>query len=210
VAALDGADVLAQRELPPDVQSARSLVPGIKAVLDEVGWQPEGVQLVAVTSGPGSFTGLRVGVATAKTFAYAAGTEVLGVGTLEAIAERIDGEPNASLRVAIDAQRQKVFSARFVWQGELWQRQGDIVIADNAAWLASLQPGELVSGTALRKLADQVPPQARIANQAFWHPTAQSVGSLAFRDYQQGRRDDPWQLLPAYHRRSAAEEKLGS
>src|SRR5271163_2151267 len=81
-AAADG-NVLAELQLDPQQRSAQSLAPAIRALLAQVGWQPADIDLLAVTIGPGSFTGLRVGVATAKVFAYACGAEVLGISTLE-------------------------------------------------------------------------------------------------------------------------------
>ena len=74
------------------------------ALLKQVGWRPDDVQLVAVSVGPGSFTGLRVGVTAAKVFAYAVGAEVLGVDTLEAIAAASPDDV-AEVSAVIDAQR---------------------------------------------------------------------------------------------------------
>ena len=59
------------------------------AVLSEAGWRPRDVELVAVTIGPGSFTGLRIGVTTAKTFAYAVKCQAMGIDTLEGVAPRV-------------------------------------------------------------------------------------------------------------------------
>ena len=72
--------------LDPARRSARTLAPGIRHLLADAGWTPRDVALVAVSIGPGSFTGLRLGVMTAKAFAYAVGAPVLGIGTLEVIA----------------------------------------------------------------------------------------------------------------------------
>ncbi|MEI6502464.1 MAG: hydrogenase expression/formation protein HypE, partial [Armatimonadota bacterium] len=60
--------------------------PAIHALLEQVGWLPRNVQLLGVAVGPGSFTGLRVGVTTAKVFAYAVGADLLCISALEAIA----------------------------------------------------------------------------------------------------------------------------
>ena len=63
-----------------------TLAPGIAELLKHVAWLPRDVQTVAVGVGPGSFTGLRLGVMTAKAFAYATGAQILGIGTPDAIA----------------------------------------------------------------------------------------------------------------------------
>jgi tRNA threonylcarbamoyladenosine biosynthesis protein TsaB len=86
VAASDGTNLLLELDLAPQQRSAQSLAPAILQLLCRVAWKPLDVELVAVTIGPGSFTGLRVGVTTAKTFAYAVGAAILGIDTLETIA----------------------------------------------------------------------------------------------------------------------------
>ena len=85
VAAFQGAELVAEARLTSDQRSAQSLAPALAELLKQLGWQAAEVDLIALTSGPGSFTGLRIGVTMAKTLAYAVGAEVLGVNTLEAI-----------------------------------------------------------------------------------------------------------------------------
>ena len=86
VAALEGCQLLVERELNPGQRSAQSLAPALAELWQEVGWKPTQIELIAVALGPGSFTGLRVGVTTAKMLAYVAQAQVLGIDTLEAIA----------------------------------------------------------------------------------------------------------------------------
>ena len=86
VAALDGRSVDRRGFSDPPSEDAQSLAPGLRTLLRQLDWRPAQVQLVAVSIGPGSFTGLRVGVTAAKTFAYATGAEVVAVDTLEAVA----------------------------------------------------------------------------------------------------------------------------
>jgi tRNA threonylcarbamoyladenosine biosynthesis protein TsaB len=207
VAALEGDRLLAERELSPRQRSAQSLAPGIQALLREVGWKPDEVQLVALPVGPGSFTGLRVGVTTAKMFAYAVGAEVLGVNTLEVVAQRAPADA-AVLEVALDAQRRQVFVGRVARDAEgrlTWQTETHL--EDEADWLARLAPPAAVSGPALRKLRDQVPAGVAVVDESLWTPTAAAAGRLAWRHHQAGRRDDLWTLAPHYYRPSAAEEK---
>ena len=191
----------------PDQQSARSLAPAIKRLLQEVGWKPADVELVAVTIGPGSFTGLRLGLATAKTFAYAVGANILGVGTLETIAAAAP-EHASPLSVAVDAQRGDVVAGEFQMGPDGWfLASGPPRLMPSSAWLASLSPETYVSGPALRRYADHVPSHAIVLPDELWSPSAAQVGRLAVRDWTAGRRDDLWSLLPIYSRRSAAEEK---
>ncbi len=90
VAALLGetndARLVGQIVLTGDQRTAQSLAPALHDLLAAADWSPKDVELVAVGVGPGSFTGLRIGVTTAKTFAYAVGAEVVGANTLVALA----------------------------------------------------------------------------------------------------------------------------
>jgi tRNA threonylcarbamoyladenosine biosynthesis protein TsaB len=201
VAALSGGKLLAQLSLNPEQRSAQSLAAGIQRLLGEVGWRPRDVQLVAVTRGPGSFTGLRIGVTTAKTFAYAVGAEVLGVDTLEVLADQAPAEAPV-VQAVLDAQRQELFAATF--------RGGpsETRIVPIDTWLASLSPDHLVIGPVLTRLRGRLPAEVAVAPEATWTPLAATVGLVALRHYLAGQRSDLWQLTPLYLRRSAAEERL--
>src|SRR5690606_26963117 len=112
VALLDDGQLLVTETLSPQQRTAQSLAPGIASSLAKANWRAQDIGLVAVTIGPGSFTGLRVGATTAKTFAYAAGCEVLGVDTLEVIAQQAPVSSD-TLWAVLDAQRSQLFAARF-------------------------------------------------------------------------------------------------
>ena len=207
VAAMDGRNLLADLELSRQQRTAQSLAPGVRSLLGQVRWQPSDVELVAVTVGPGSFTGLRIGVTTAKVFAYAAGADILGIDTLETIAagapERIQ-----AVTAIVDAQRGEAVVRSFVRDEGGWFRPisaAELVEVD--VWLERLPSGTTISGPILRKLADRVPQWVTVLDRPYWPPKAATVARLAARDYEAGRRDDAFALAPHYSRRSAAEEK---
>jgi tRNA threonylcarbamoyladenosine biosynthesis protein TsaB len=205
-AAADG-KLLAELQLDPQQRSAQSLAPAVQSLLQLVGWQPREIDLLAVTIGPGSFTGLRVGVATAKVFAYAAGAEILGISTLEAIAAAAPADIS-TLSTVVDAQRGEVVAQQYRRSDANWlEPVGNPALVPLEAWLLGLPPGSAVAGPVLKKWTDPLPPGVTLLDKAFWHPTAGNVARLAHRDYLAGRRDDLWNLLPVYSRPSAAEEK---
>ena len=206
VAAAIDDKLLQHMQLDPRQRSAQSLAPAVKALLEKVPWRPADVQLVAVTRGPGSFTGLRVGVATAKIFAYAVGAELLGLDTLEVIAAAAPAEVDM-VSAAVDAQRGDVVAATFRRNADGWfdpVAPARLVSMDD--WLASLPSGSIVTGPALKKRLEPLPPTVASLDPALWPPTAENVARVAFRHFQAGRRDDLWKLVPVYSRRSAAEE----
>jgi tRNA threonylcarbamoyladenosine biosynthesis protein TsaB len=215
VAALDDCKLLAELTLDRTQRSAQSLAPAMQTLLKQVGWRPGDVQLVAVSTGPGSFTGLRVGVTAAKVFAYAVGAEVLGVSTLEVIAT--NAATKFPLSVVIDAQRGELVVQTFSHQADGWfEPIGPEELLDADVWLARLQPDSTVSqgndnfvltGPGLARLVERLPPGVEVLASPLWQPQAAVVGRLASRYHALGRRDDLWKLVPHYYRRSAAEEK---
>ena len=203
----DGARLLEQILLSGDERTAQVLAPTIQKLLASAGWSPKSVELVAVALGPGSFTGLRIGVTTAKAFAYAIGAEVMGVNTLESLALGA-GPSAAALWAVLSAQRQELFAAKFAINeaGDLNAIQETLIIPQDA-WLAGLHAGDRVTGLALKQLVPRLPAGVEVLPEEQWQPAAVEVGQLAWRNYQAGQRDDVWRLSPNYYRLSAAEEK---
>lgn len=208
VAALADGTLAAQHELPSGRRSAQALAPGIAAVLAEIGWRPSDVELVAVATGPGSFTGLRIGVTTAKAFAYAVGCQVIGVDSLVAIAARVD-PACAAFSAVLDAQRGELFAADFT-------RCSDGSLEGHAAtrlvpaqtWLESLPPGSTVTGPGLERWVARVPAGVQVVDRALWDPRAAEVGRLGWQAFQAGERSTPFDLKCEYLRKAAAEERL--
>lgn len=212
VALADNDQTLIELLLPPDQRSARTLAAAIRDALQNAGWQPSDIELVAVTVGPGSFTGLRVGVVTAKTFAYAVGCRVVAVNTLETIAAAI-ATPDTDVATVIDAQRNELFAAR--WRlGSLSADEHcrldsleETRIVSIDGWLASLKACDCVAGGGLEKLIDKLPLDVVVASKDLWQPRASHVAALGLQTYRTRGGDDPFSLVPQYIRRTAAEEQ---
>jgi tRNA threonylcarbamoyladenosine biosynthesis protein TsaB len=203
----DGTRLVGQTLLSGDERTAQVLAPTIQQLLTAADWSPKSVELVAVTVGPGSFTGLRIGVTTAKAFAYAIGAEVLGINTLEALA--LQATPSASsLWAVLDAQRQELFAARFIFDDQFnFRTEVETCIIPQDEWLAGVRSGDRVIGPALKRFASRFPTGVEVLGEQSWQPVATSVGEVAWKNYQAGHRDDVWKLSPNYYRPSAAEEK---
>lgn len=208
IAALEGDRVVAEVNLGQVQRTAQSLAPALQSILQEAKWEPRDVQLIAVTDGPGSFTGLRAGVTSAKVFAYVTGAEVVAINTLEVIAAQ-SNIASDRLWVVMDAQRQQVFVAQFAITDAAPPRPVLATqIVDNDAWLDCLASGDSVSGTGLASLAKRLPHEVQVIAPEAWVPQAITLGRLAFAKYQAGERADYWKLVPQYFRKSAAEEKF--
>jgi tRNA threonylcarbamoyladenosine biosynthesis protein TsaB len=188
-------------------RSAAALTPLVQRVAAGAGIALGEINLIAVTDGPGSFTGLRVGVTTAKTLAYALGCEVLAVDALRVIAEQSPADVDHCWAV-IDAHRNQLFAARFERDPRgNWICRESTAIVDIDVWLTRLTADVHVCGPGLQRVLDQLPEHTPRVEAACWQPRAETVGVLALRDFAAGRRDDLWRLVPHYYRPSAAEEK---
>src|SRR6516162_1038312 len=104
VAVAEGGRVLAERRLSETRRHGRDLAPAVAELLAGQGWPLKSVGAVVVGRGPGSYTGLRVGIISAKAFAYATGARLLAVDTFAAIAAQAPAEAR-QVDVLADAQQ---------------------------------------------------------------------------------------------------------
>jgi tRNA threonylcarbamoyladenosine biosynthesis protein TsaB len=208
VAAAVDENLLAEFNLNANQRSAQSLPPGIKSLLESVNWMADDVEFVALTIGPGSFTGLRVGITMAKTFAYAVDAQVLGVNTLDVIAETAPADVS-KLTAAVDAQRGDVVLRKYQRQNDgLLMPTGEQCLMPFEHWLLELSAGDTITGPLPERMLKCIPPGINVLEPRYRRPIAGMVAKLARREYEAGQRDDIWSIAPKYSRRSAAEEKL--
>jgi len=208
VALAEGPRLLGIRRLDESRRHARDLAPAVRDLLTERGWRPRDLHGVVVSRGPGSYTGLRVGIMSAKALAYATGCALLAVDTFAAIACQAPDEI-LSLDVLADAQQDKIYvqpfqrdapGAEFIQSAPL-----RIDLADE--WVASLSPERWVSGPGLRKHASRLPAGARIVAEDRREPQPEALLRLGLVRYLRGERDDVWAVEPLYLRPSSAEEQ---
>ena len=198
-------------EIRPEGRSAQTLAPAIRELLDRLGWESRAVQCVAVGIGPGSFTGLRVGMTAAKMFAYATGAKLIGIDTLEALAAAVESETKRIVSVAVDAQRGEVVAQNFEINGDLPIPLGpQRIIPVDQWWSFGKESGDNVSfsGPILHRIEKNVPAEILLADRIYWNPQATFIGKIAAKRFAQGKFDDLWTLLPRYSRPSAAEERM--
>ena len=217
VAVWDGTQLL--RETVLQQRSAQSLAPAIAEILEAVGWKSGDVQCVAVATGPGSFTGLRVGIATAKMYAYAVNAEIVGVNTLLAIAAAVGVGNVQHVSVAIDAQRGDVAAQNFrlpisddIW--ELPEPIGERTVIPATDWWdfgksETQDESVMFVGPILARIAKNCPACTNLCeDESIWFPQAKEIAKIAMVRMKSNQPNDLWTLAPYYSRLSAAEERL--
>jgi tRNA threonylcarbamoyladenosine biosynthesis protein TsaB len=191
----------------PGHRHGRSLVPAVSDLLRQAGLSLNGLDAIAVGLGPGSYTGLRIGLTAAKTWAYARGLHLVGLDSLEVVAQNAPAEINHVAAIA-DAQRGDVFVAEFVRgdQPGALIRAAPTRVERAEVWLPSLQPGTLVIGPGATQPNLRVPPGVVVADFQAGQPVPQHLLALAQESVRRGQFADPWLLEPTYLRRSSAED----
>ena len=236
VALAHGERLLATRRLSEARRHTRDLAPMLAELLAEQNWKARDLHGVIVSRGPGSYTGLRVGVMSAKTLAYATGCALLAVDTFAAIALQADketrrqgDETHGTIEVIADAQQEKIYVQRFRGtssgqtkrqEDKETRRQGDesapaclfiplspCKIVAFEDWKSSLTPEIRISGPGLEIFSSRLPSEQVVAMDD-WLPRPESLLRLGLEKLASGRRDDPLAVEPLYLRPSSAEEKF--
>lgn len=184
-----------------DLRHAQALPPLVASLLADNALSSNDLDLIAVSRGPGSFTGLRVGFAFAKTLAWATGCRLFAIDTFQAIASAVEVRAT-SVWVAADAQRHELFVRPYAKQSDQqWEATQDHRIVPAARWCSERIPGEIVV-TASSGLLDD-----HLAGTIACEPAAQTIAQLGQLATHTGQGITPAELTPLYLRQSAAEEK---
>lgn len=189
---------------------SRTLLPMVDAMLKNADLTLDDINAIAIAAGPGSFTGLRIGIAAVKGLAWAADKPCLGVSTLEAMAENI-AHLNGLVVGAMDARRAQVYNAVFeAKDGVLTRLTPDraISLEDLCAQLTGKdQPITVLGdgGMLCQRYLTEHGVKCSLAPAALLYQNAVGVGLAAERAYARGETVSAQELLPVYLRPAQAE-----
>lgn len=208
VAVAAGDKLLEARQLDQARRHARDLAPTVAQLLSARGWKARDLDAIIVSRGPGSYTGLRVGIMAAKTLAFATGCAFIAVDTFAAIAAQAPVDV-LRLDVLADAQQEKVYVQSFARASAnaSLMAVGALGVQSLGTWLGQRQPGDWVSGPGVRAYRHLIPPDVPVLGEELWDPRAESLLQLGLARFRAGERDDFWRAEPLYARPSSAEEK---
>ena len=211
VAILEDGRLLGESYLNTALTHSQTLLVMAEQLIERCGYTPQDIGAVAVAAGPGSFTGVRIGVAAAKGFAWGAELACYGVSTLEAMTLNL-GVHRGYVLPVMDARREQVYTALFYADGGLVRKTEDraISLAQLEQEIKSLQEpvflvgdGSVLCYNALQEACPMLvlPPEHRM------HQRAAGVALAAEQMYQAGLRPDAASLTPNYLRLSQAERE---
>jgi tRNA threonylcarbamoyladenosine biosynthesis protein TsaB len=209
IALADGSSVLVEEQFPHGLKHAAEIVPIIDRLCRARGWGPRDLEHLYVSAGPGSFTGLRIGITLAKTLAFATGVKLVAVPTLRVLAE--NAPPEASnLVLVLDAKRDQIFTARYERRQEGW-REGESAHLDSLTSMLQRTPRPvhlLGEGIPYQKKFIPSDPAIIVTPPDLWRARAAAVAKIGAELARAGNFSDPDRLTPIYIRLPEAEEKF--
>lgn len=211
VAVVDGQEVLGQSQTMAIKNHSTALMPAIDGLMQAVGMAPKELEQIVVAKGPGSYTGLRIGVTTAKTLAQTLNIPLIGVSSLKAVAANCVGVSQVVVPL-FDARRQNVYAGAYQWHnGTLETRIKDqhISLSELLAQLKAVDGQEvLFVGADTIKFKDMIEaelPTARINQVSLWnYPNGVVLAAIAKEEAPVASIHD---FVPDYLKLVEAEEK---
>lgn len=216
MALVEGDQVVAADQFAHGLQHAATILPMIDRLMRARGWSPDQLQHVYVSAGPGSFTGLRIGITLAKTLALSIGAKIIAIESTRVLLQNVPEEAREVI-IVLDAKRGQIFTARFT-------RNPGIPRSDlKSAWIES-EPEHLDTlsamldraGRPVHLIGEGIPyhrssipdlPGVIVTDESLWRARAESVALLGADLAKSNAFADPFKLTPIYVRLPEAEEK---
>jgi tRNA threonylcarbamoyladenosine biosynthesis protein TsaB len=211
VAVLRKTKLLGEVNLESPLTHSEKLLPAVNFILESNKLDIQDVDGYALSVGPGSFTGIRIGLSTIKSFAWASGKPIAPVSTLEALALKLINPQRRLLSPLLDAKKGEVYAALF----ESTAKKVTEVVPQGAYSpdrFFSLLPSHRIihfigSGVDVHrdKIFQYFKDKARVSSRSPF--IAHEIGLLGYQMLKKGEGKDFRQIEPLYYRKSQAEEK---
>ena len=213
VALSDGEHLLAEFNLDSRKTPTEWLLAAIDDLLVKTGLIKDSLDAIVIVRGPGAFTGLRVGLATAKGLALALGCPLVGVSSLQCLAMQL---PFTQMPVCVmlDARKQEVYSCLYRWESGFPRAISEEQVVKPEKLLAEITGDTLFvgNGTLVYRslIVRQLASRAHFAPDFLNLPRAGAAAVLALSEWQAGRIFSPDEMMPSYLRPSEAELNLAT
>jgi tRNA threonylcarbamoyladenosine biosynthesis protein TsaB len=209
VAIVEDGRVVAEDEFPHGLQHAAEIIPRIDRLCRERGWSPSDLREIYVSAGPGSFTGLRIGITLAKTLAFVTGARIVAVPTVSVLAQNAPHDAR-HLVIVLDAKREQIFTARLSRTEEGWREDEPAHLDKLTSMLARAPRPVHLLGEGIpyhQKFVPADDPSIIVTASESWRARAAAVAEQGARLAGGGHFTDPDLLSPIYIRKPEAQEK---
>lgn len=202
-----GTTIVAHRVLEIAKRHVSDMAPAIAEMLKECGWEAKNLDAIATGIGPGSYTGLRIGLMSARTLAMMTGSRLLGISTFEILAQHCLEAGHAKVEIIADAQQDKIYAQRFENNNSQLVSESELKIVSTAEWLANRDISFAIAGPGVTKVQPLTQAKEGMVVEQSGNINKESFLALALKKLFSHHSDDPLSLQPLYLRRSSAEEQ---
>ncbi|RLS27190.1 MAG: tRNA (adenosine(37)-N6)-threonylcarbamoyltransferase complex dimerization subunit type 1 TsaB [Planctomycetota bacterium] len=202
-----GTTIVAHRVLEIAKRHVSDMAPAIAEMLKECGWEAKNLDAIATGIGPGSYTGLRIGLMSARTLAMMTGSRLLGISTFEILAQHCLEAGHAKVEIIADAQQDKIYAQRFESNNSQLVSESELKIVSTAEWLANRDISFAIAGPGVTKVQPLTQAKEGMVVEQSGNINKESFLALALKKLFSHHSDDPLSLQPLYLRRSSAEEQ---
>jgi tRNA threonylcarbamoyladenosine biosynthesis protein TsaB len=210
VALVEDGSVAGETTFQHGLQHAAKIVTAIDDLCRRLNWRGSDLREIYVSAGPGSFTGLRIGITLAKTLAFATGAKLVAVPSVRVLVENAPADAR-HVAIVLDAKRDQIYSALFDRSGDDWRQR-------ESAHLDSLVDVLARAPRPVHLLGEGIPYHEKFIpkNDAgilrtpenSWRPRAESVAKIGWKMARRGEFVEAVALAPIYIRKPEAEEKF--
>jgi tRNA threonylcarbamoyladenosine biosynthesis protein TsaB len=204
VGVVDRERVLAEETFTAKTDSLEQIVDNIDMILKRAGITLNDMGGIGVGLGPGSWTGIRVGVTVGKMLAFSAEKPVSGVPTLEALAYTARGEHNLICAVISAGIKDAVYAGFYRTEGSTLTQEGDYFTGDIKNLAALLKEPVILTADGASEYASALPSKM-ILKSVQSTPSGAAIASLAASQLEKGKNDDALSLTPLYLKESTAK-----
>ncbi|MBF0387600.1 MAG: tRNA (adenosine(37)-N6)-threonylcarbamoyltransferase complex dimerization subunit type 1 TsaB [Candidatus Omnitrophica bacterium] len=207
IAVTDGDKLVAARNVPPKKDLSLSISFDIERALKKAGLVLHDIDGFVIGLGPGSFTGLRVGLSMMKAFVMVMEKPVAGVSSLDAIAMNVHSDKPVNVCVINDARRGLLYSCVYLKNGHDLVRKSDYLLAPAGEVLQHVAGETVFIGDGITHARDHIMDAARAPGAVFsahfetdkhWLPKAKELARLGYRRLARGEHDNIATLAPLY------------
>ncbi|MCP4267048.1 MAG: tRNA (adenosine(37)-N6)-threonylcarbamoyltransferase complex dimerization subunit type 1 TsaB [Candidatus Brocadiaceae bacterium] len=210
IAVCDDNKVVARKSYGKNFSHGKEIISSLESLFNEIKWEPSDIDLIAVSTGPGSYTGLRVGVTCAKTLAYGLGKPVIDVPTLDVLVENVKDSNAKTICPVLDAKRKSVYACIYDRSSNENKKTTGFLIISPDSLIDILPESTLIFGDGIAPYKEIFTQKnlTIVEDEKLCIADAADVARLGLERYEQGMRCEINALAPLYLRKSEAEERL--
>jgi len=212
-AVMDESSLLGEYIINDNMTHSVKLMPSVASLMDNLGLKPKDIDIYAAAVGPGSFTGLRIGIASIKAMAHAHKKKTIAIPTMDALAFNIPFADGIIVPM-LDARRDRVYCGIYKWVDSKFivEMEQDVLnIKDLIDLLKKRDEKIIINGDVKEKyedmLKEELGERVIFSTKAGQMPRASSVAELALIKFNNNESIDYKDLLPEYLRKSQAERQ---